>query len=429
MVNKNLVKYKDIIEERSQQTYHPDFEEKNSSRRWYQHDIDTIIYSDMFRKMQRKSQLLSIYDPVSRSRLIHTFEVVRISKEISEKLGLNSELTEAIALAHDFGNVAYGKEADVFLKDHTYKLFKHEEISALMLKVSASRIIPDKYRVVAQQEIAKERTKTHIIKISEFPYELEVYEYKGEIYYICISPEVLDGVVKHGTGVSASTLEGQVVNYADNIAYLIQDISDFETTGIFRQTTTDRYARSLGKLQQSDGNENYPISGIVGTTTSLRTATLIERFVVYNRENLKNRTYTTVFSEILKQEIPVLKSEEIVDNAIKLCWDFIGEFYKHPLIALSNKSSRTKMEQIWEILDENSNFVAKNDCYKEFEEFLSNPIFISFKNEKENIKEKEWKAWKKACFIAHLTCDEIDLIIKSFLERDYSFDLSLPKIK
>lgn len=66
--------------------FFPDFKTKKSSRRWYQHDIDVIIYSEMFRKMQPKSQLLSIHDPVSRSRLIHTFEVVRIAKEISEKL-------------------------------------------------------------------------------------------------------------------------------------------------------------------------------------------------------------------------------------------------------------------------------------------------------------------------------------------------------
>jgi len=60
--------------------------------------------------------------------------------------------------------------------------------------------------------------------------------------------------------------------------------------------------------------------------------------------------------------------------------------------------------------------------------FYLPPIFVAFK-EKKKIDEKEWGDWCKACFIAHLTCDEIDLIIKSFLERDYSFNLSLPKIK
>lgn len=408
--------------------YSPNFKGENSSRRWYQHDIDTIIYSDMFRKMQRKSQLLSIHDPISRSRLIHTFEVVRIAKEISEKLGLDTELTEAIALAHDFGNVAYGKIADEFLKENTNQLFKHEEISALMLRVSASRFIPDKYRTVAKKAISKDRKQTHIIQISEYPYKLEVYEYKNKIYYICISPEVLDGVIKHGTDVLACTLEGQVVNYADNIAYLIQDVSDFEVAGIFDRETTERYERSLEELEKLDSNKEYPLRDIVGKTTSLRTATLIARFVEYNKKRLDNGTYSTVFSDILNQDIPVLESEEIVVKAINSCWEFKKECYDNPLIMLSNKSSRTKMEQLWSILDETSNFVQRNECYGKFMKLLNSPIFASFKNNKKDVKTGDWDDWNKACFIAHLTCDEIDLIIKSFLERDYIFDLSLPKI-
>ena len=72
-------------------------------RRWYQRDIDQITHSTCFRKLQRKSQLLSEKDPRSRSRLIHTIEVSRIAMEISEKLGLSKALTEAICLAHDIG--------------------------------------------------------------------------------------------------------------------------------------------------------------------------------------------------------------------------------------------------------------------------------------------------------------------------------------
>lgn len=162
--------YKKLMEARGAELYFPDFKTKKSSRRWYQHDIDVIIYSEMFRKMQRKSQLLSIYDPVSRSRLIHTFEVVRIAKEISEKLGLNSELTEAIALAHDFGNVAYGKTADLFLQEKTNNLFQHEEVSVLMMRICASRPIPDMYREKAKKAIETDPEKVYTICIPKFPY-------------------------------------------------------------------------------------------------------------------------------------------------------------------------------------------------------------------------------------------------------------------
>lgn len=423
------MKYSELIQKRGEELYYPDFKVRKSSRRWYQHDIDTIIYSDMFRKMQRKAQLLSINDPVFRSRLIHTFEVVRISKEISEKLGLNAELTEAIALAHDFGNVAYGKTADFFLRDNTFNLFKHEEVSALMLKLCASRVIPDKYRNAAKAEIEKDPEAIHIIRITEFPYQLEVYQYRKSIYYICMSPEVIDGVLKHGTDQLAYTLEGQVVNYADNIAYLIQDISDFETAGIFSKEDKERYERSLSDLESADSNKTYPISGITGKTTSIRTATLIERFVSLNMEMLKSNSHTTVFSKVLNTEIPKLEIEPLVKEAIDSCWKFKEEFYQNDLITISNLNAKVKMQQLWEILKADSAFTENNSSYDNFCKLLESPIFVSFKKEKKITDNNQWNAWKKAFFVAHLTCDEIDLIIKSFLERDYVFDLSLPSIR
>lgn len=420
--------YKELIEVRGKELYFPDFKPRKSSRRWYQHDIDVIIYSEMFRKMQRKSQLLSIYDPVSRSRLIHTFEVVRIAKEISEKLELNSELTEAIALAHDFGNVAYGKTADHFLQKKTKNLFQHEEVSALMLKVCASRSIPDKYRDEAKKAIEKDPEKVHVIKISEFPYFLEIYQYKKRIYYICIAPEIIDGVIKHGTKETAFTLEGQVVNYADNIAYLIQDISDFEAAGIFDKETKERYERSLVHLESIDDNKNYPVSGIVGKTTSIRTATLIERFVSYNLERLNNEKNGMIFSEILEDEIPVLEIDPVTKEAIDCCWNFKKEFYNCDLIKVSNMTSELRMNQIWSILQKDSPFIENNNTFINFNNMLSSPIFESFRQNKRIKDERKWDNWKKAYFIAHLTCDEIDLIITSFLQRDYVFNLSLPII-
>ncbi len=420
--------YSDLIKQRGAQLYYPDFKINKSSRRWYQHDIDTIIYSDMFRKMQRKAQLLSINDPVFRSRLIHTFEVVRIAKEISEKLGLNTELSEAIALSHDFGNVAFGKTADAFLQDKTSSLFKHEEVSSLMLRICASRPIPDKYRNAAQDAIKTDPDTVHSIDIVEFPYHLEVYKYKRRIYYICISPEVIDGVLKHGTSQPAFTLEGQVVNYADNIAYLIQDISDFEAAGIFGKEDRERYERSLMDLEAVDINKNYPISGITGKTTSIRTATLIERFVSYNKDKLEHKTFTEVYSKIFDLSIPFLEIEPILKDGIDRCWEFKKEFYDNELIRISNINSKAKMEQIWNILENDSAFVERNGSYIEFNRMLSSPIFVAFRREKK-FDDSQWSAWKKAYFIAHLTCDEIDLIIKSFLERDYVFDLSLPSIR
>lgn len=422
-----------FLEKRESEKYSPNFRPSGNERRWYQHDIDTIVYSTFFRKMQRKAQLFSIQDPIFRSRIIHTFEVVRISKEISERLNLNVELTEAIALAHDFGNVAYGKVADEFLQDKTNGNFKHEEVSSLMLKLCSSRTIPDSFRDKAKQIICGDDTKTHLLPIDTFPYQLEVYKFGARsIHYTCMSPEVIEGVKKHGTKNVSHTLEGQVVNYADNIAYLIQDISDFEEVGIFDRETKLRYERILDDLVENCNEDTTYIKEIVSATTSSRTSAFIERFVLHNLKVLEkwdDNNPSSFFSEILEMKIPILEMDPVLKKAIDACWDFKKDFYEEKLISISNCTSATKMNQIWDITDKDSPFVEKNKAYSDFMKMLASPIFNSYREEKKIIENEDWDNWKRAFFIANLTCDEIDLIIKSYLERDYIFDLSLPKIR
>lgn len=415
--------------ERGKELYYSGFKRRKSDRRWYQHDIDTIMYSEMFRKMQRKSQLFSMHDPIARSRLIHTFEVVRIAKEISEKLGLNTELTEGIALAHDFGNVAYGKEADTFLKSHSSDFFKHEEISDLMIKVAASRSIPEKYRAIAAEEIKKDPKVVHTIFVDEYPYKLNVFQYRNKKYYISISPELLDGVIKHGTdGKDIYTMEGQVVNYADNIAYLIQDINDFEITNIFSNEDMERYSHILDDLVEQDTNPDFSLKDIVGKTTSIRTAMLIERFITFNKNQMAKGLCPQLNSPILNMNIPILEIDPLLQTSIDRCWDFKKEYYGHELIKLSNLNAKGTIEQLWGILADDSLFSERNVQIKKFKEFLESPIFQTYRQQNGITNNDDWENWKRACFIAHLTCDDIDLIIKSYLSRDYVFDFSMPML-
>lgn len=120
--------------------------------------------------------------------------------------------------------------------------------------------------------------------------------------------------------------------------------------------------------------------------------------------------------------------EPLTKTAIDCCWDFKKEYYDCELIKISNMTAKSKMEQIWSILQKDSLFTEKNDAFQTFDKMLSSPVFETFRQEKGIKEENEWDSWKKAYFIAHLTCDEIDLIINSFLERDYVFNLSLPTV-
>lgn len=112
--------------------------------------INTIMNSIYFRKLADKTQvIISLTGPNVRTRLTHTVEVARIARDLSKELGLNEDLAEAIALAHDIGHTPFGHVGERTLKEimcgcntfkNTIKIkpnnygFKHNLQSALLVK-------------------------------------------------------------------------------------------------------------------------------------------------------------------------------------------------------------------------------------------------------------------------------------------------------
>ena len=91
-------------------------EGKHPYRTAFQRDRDRIIYSAAFRRLEEKTQVY--YDLNSndfRTRLTHTLEVAQTARVVSNVLGLNSDLAEAIALAHDIGHPPFGHQGETFL--------------------------------------------------------------------------------------------------------------------------------------------------------------------------------------------------------------------------------------------------------------------------------------------------------------------------
>lgn len=416
-------------------------------RRWYQRDIDQITHSTCFRKLQRKSQLLSEKDPRSRSRLIHTIEVSRIAMEISEKLGLSKELTEAICLAHDIGTSPYGYIGNSFLAEKAKKRkvnqeFSHEMAGAYMLlRISQKSTNSEEYDARIEALVGEKESEGTIgkvkVNISEFPgflYASKISVGKDEPQYYLhhISPEILDGVYNHGESGKPSTLEGQVVQFADNIAYLSQDIEDIITTKMAVKTAYTKFAAEE-TLQYTLKSKKTPpkafsmlwesIDGIEGLcslkdayseTRGRRIAAFVSRFVSYNLKQLTSNKLTYRKSEILGKDIPVLECDEGSKFVINHIWNYIEQQYKNTLIRTSNRLQCEKMNQLWDIIS-SEDFVSKNKSFRSFMNDMSNnSLFADFDKE-----------WRKAFFISHLSWFDVDLIIDSYHERNNTFELDI----
>ncbi|OZA06473.1 MAG: deoxyguanosinetriphosphate triphosphohydrolase, partial [Rhodobacterales bacterium 17-64-5] len=95
---------------------HPDhsrgrmFPERLSSfRSLFQRDRDRIIHSSAFRRLKHKTQVFVEHEgDYYRTRLTHTIEVAQVARTIAGVLGLNTDLAEAVALAHDLGHTPFG---------------------------------------------------------------------------------------------------------------------------------------------------------------------------------------------------------------------------------------------------------------------------------------------------------------------------------
>lgn len=162
----------------------------------YQRDRDRIIHCKAFRRLKHKTQVfLSPGDDHYRTRLTHTLEVAQIARTIARSLGLNEDLTEAIALGHDLGHTPFGHAGERALSRCTGKPFLHNEQSV---------------RVV------------------------EKLENKGK--GLNLTWEVRDGMLNHKTSCTPATLEGKVVRLSDKIAYVNHDMDDAIRGGLMKES-------------------------------------------------------------------------------------------------------------------------------------------------------------------------------------------------
>ncbi|MBQ2747914.1 MAG: deoxyguanosinetriphosphate triphosphohydrolase [Firmicutes bacterium] len=169
-------------------------EEKCEFRTEFQRDRDRIIHSKAFRRLMHKTQVfLAPEGDHFRTRLTHTIEVSQIARTVARGLGLNEDLTEAIALGHDLGHTPFGHTGESILAEIHPGGFEHNEQSL---------------RVVEVLESQNGRKGMNLTK------------------------EVRDGILNHtGPGVPF-TLEGQIVKISDRIAYINHDIDDALRSGV-----------------------------------------------------------------------------------------------------------------------------------------------------------------------------------------------------
>jgi dGTPase len=178
-------------------------EPQDPLRTCFQRDRDRIVHCKAFRRLKHKTQVfIAPEGDHYRVRLTHTLEVAQIARTAARALGLNEDLTEAIALGHDLGHTPFGHLGEQAITPFLERPFRHNEESL---------------RIVDHLE----------------------NDGRG----LNLTWEVRDGILHHPWSMPASsTPEGQIVRLADRIAYVNHDVDDAVRAGVLEEPELPREA-------------------------------------------------------------------------------------------------------------------------------------------------------------------------------------------
>jgi len=203
-------------------------EPESETRTTFERDRDRIIHTTAFRRLEYKTQVFVFYEGDHyRTRLTHTLEVAQLGRSLARGLGGNQDLTEAICLAHDLGHPPFGHAGE-------------QALNALMQDYGGFNHNTQSYRIVTELE-------------RRYP------GFRG----LNLSYETREGMIKHETDYDKSdaddyepdkraSLEAQIANFADEIAYNAHDLDDGLRAGLFSLYDLDELA-IWGELKEAVG--------------------------------------------------------------------------------------------------------------------------------------------------------------------------------
>jgi dGTPase len=300
-------------------------ERPHTYRSDFERDRDRVIHCSAFRRLEGKSQVFTPgLDDYYRTRLTHSIEVAQIGRTIAKELCLNEALTEAICLAHDLGHSPFGHAGEKTLNDLMSQFggFEHN------------------------------RQTLRIVDLLEHPYP----DFMG----LNLMYETRLGLAKHQTPYDKSqnstfnelncSLEGQVADLADRIAYNCHDLEDGLRAGLIK----DEQVKTVEIVQLTQ--ESINAAAISDWTIRwTRTAkAIIDKLVSDCLETSKKALKTTNtknLSDIYNSKENLIVLSEKSESLLKELEDFLLQnFYLHQSLIQTTEKIQIWLEQLFGML-------------------------------------------------------------------------------
>lgn len=309
-------------------------------------DRDRITHSDAFRRLQYKTQVFtdacqyhgSVRDGINftdhmRNRLTHSLEVAQVSRSIARQLNLNEDLVETLALAHDLGHAPFGHIGQDVLHDKmkSYGGFEHN-IQSL--------------RIVTRLES----------KYSEFDGLNLMFETREGILKHCSLPNAakLGPVAERFLNKNAPTLEAQVTDIGDAIAYTCHDIDDGLKSGLITVETmmaSDLFAR----LWNNVGERKPGLSEKHQVQETLRDlmGALIKGVITQTKRNISEMELMSL-DDVRQKGHDAVSLPEALESEYKSLKSLLYKvLYHHPVVSETRKDAVTIIDTLFDTYMEN----------------------------------------------------------------------------
>jgi dGTPase len=291
----------------------------------FERDRDRIIHSSAFRRLEGKTQVFTPgLDDYYRTRLTHSIEVAQIGRTIAKALRLNECLTEAICLAHDLGHSPFGHAGEIALNDLTSRFggFEHN------------------------------RQTLRTVDLLEHPYP----DFNG----LNLMYETRLGLAKHQStydrpqdrtfGELSCSLEGQVADVADRIAYNCHDLED----GMRADIIAGEQLENIKIFTDAQGRIN---ARAIKDESIRRTRTakaiidkLVSDCIDASRKNLAEHNIRTAGDVYSRGENLIVLSGESKERLIELERFLLQNFYQHKSLMQTAEKVRVWLGQLFEKL-------------------------------------------------------------------------------
>lgn len=281
----------------------------------FERDRDRVIHSAAFRRLEGKTQVFTPgLNDQYRTRMSHTIEVAQVGRTIARVLNLNEPLTEAICLAHDLGHAPFGHTGEHVLNElmADFGGFEHN-LQTL-----------------------------RIVEMIECPYP----SFRG----LNLMFETRLGLIRHSSPYDApaddsgwpkrASLEGQIADIADRIAYNCHDLED----GLRSRLIDEKDLAELTMYQRAREQANIDdVTDYVIRRTRLAKSMLdilVRDAIETSQTNLASANIKTL-EDVYQSDRPLIGVSEETDTALRTLEAFLmGRVYRHPNLEAADRQLR-----------------------------------------------------------------------------------------